>query len=820
MHPRSYAAWAALALLACDPDEGPVGGARRRADASNAPPPGDAAPEPDAVVAADAAHDATAAETGPDAASPGDAGSDAAPPDPGPLNTADEALDTANLFLGTAGIGFAYAALTPAAQVPLGLVKLGPDTTFGPAHPPFHHFSGYHFGDPDVRGFSHTHFIGTGVPDYGNFRFLPVPATPEAEADPRPLFTTWMPMDKATEAASPGYYTVRLPTPGVTVELTATAVAGLQRYTFDTVGPAALLFDATSDAGGEGGARDSLVTAVEGGLDGEVFFGGSYTGRNPFHLFYSARFEPAPSRVILADAEGGHTDRPQVTGVPGGALLVWDDLPPERRVEVRTGVSFVDLDQARAHREADLDASDFDEVAAAAREAWRDKLRRVRVAGGTPELRRIFLTAQYNAYRMPTRLSGRDGRYLGFDRAVHEAVGFTYLSDLSLWDTFRTLHPWYSLTDHEAQRDSLRSLTAMGEQGGGYIPRWPAGVGYTGGMIGSSQDVVFADAAVKGVADVDYEGAYEMLRSVALAGDPPPAGQDWRDGNADYMALGYVPFEASGDCVSKTLEYAHADNALAVLARFLGRDDDAAAFGERAGNWRHLFHAETGFMYGRMRDGEWVIKRPDAHADLYTEGTAWQWTFFVPHDPAGLAEVFGGPAGFGEKLEALFAESRLGKSEGPVRNNYPDSYYWHGNEPDIHAGYFFPWTDRPERGAFWLREIQTRLYGDAPDGLAGNDDGGTLSTWFLFSALGLYPVAGTSTYILGTPLFPLAEVDLAGGGVLRVEAPGADLENRYVRAVTWNESPVAGAILDHADLAGGGVLRFEMGPSPTAGNGP
>ena len=738
-----------------------------------------------------------------------------APVDPGPVNDVDLALDSANLFLGSGGIGFAYGALTPAAQLPLGMVSLGPDTTSGLSRPVFHHFSGYHFDDPDTLGFSHTHFIGTGVPDFGNFRFLAVPAAEADAADLRPLFARYVGMDKTTEAASPGRYSVRLPEVGVEVQLTATRHAGLQRYTFDAAGPAALVFNATSDASGEGGAREGrVVRSAEGdGVTAEILFGGSYTGRNPFRFHFDARFEPPPSRVLLVGPDGTAAGD-QAEGVPSGAVAIWDSLPAERPViEVRSGLSWVDAAQARDHRVDELEGVAFEAVATAARAAWADKVRRARIAGGTPEQRRIFLTSLYNAYRMPTELAGGDGRYMGFDRQIHTAVGFRYLTNLSLWDTFRTLHPWYSLTDHETQRDCLQSLMAMGEQGG-YIPRWPAGIGYTNGMIGTNADVVFADAALKGVAQVDYEAAYQRLLLTANAPTSPGHSFSGREGITEYLELGYLPEDATDDSVSKTLEYANDDNALSKLAAFLGHDADAADFALRSGYWRNLFNEEWGFAFPKSREGVSRPVAPQNPTAPYTEGTAWQWTFFVPQDPAGLAAAFGGPVPFGEKLEALFALSKLGQTEGRVRNTFPDSHYWHGNEPVIQAGYLFGWSDRPARGNYWLREIQTRLYGDAGDGLAGNDDGGTLSSWYLFSALGLYPIAGTPDYMLGTPLFPRAEVDLAGGGMLRIEAPGADVERRYVRRVTWNGERVEGPTIDHTRLAAGGTLAFEMSATP------
>jgi predicted alpha-1,2-mannosidase len=789
----------------------------------------DAAREPDApdgpdAGRADAAVDATGSPT--DAAGssgPPDAAPD--PPDartaepPPPVVDVDTALDDVDVFLGTAGVGFAYAALTPAAQMPVGMVSLGPDTSRGVVRPPFHHFSGYHFDDPDTLGFSHTHFIGTGVGDFGNFRFLPVAGDAEAVSTarqaPAALFTRFTALDKTSERGAPGHYGVRLPEVGVDVELTATVRGGLQRYTFDGPGPVAVFFHPTSDAAGEGGARFGRTEPSADGVVSEILFGASYTGRNPFRMWADVALDPPPSEIVLVGPDGAaDAEATRIEGVPSGALLVWDALPADRPVvEVRTGISWVDAAQARANRVEELDGRAFETVRDAARDAWADKLRRVRVGGGTPEQRRILATSVYNAYRMPTTLSGVDGRYPGFDQAVHTAEDFVYFSNLSLWDTFRTLHPWYSLVDPDLQRDCLRSLLAMGEQGG-YIPRWPAGIGYSNGMIGTSADVVFADAAVKGVDGVDYAAAFERLKLTADGPVTPGHRFSGREGIEAYLEFEYMPEEATDDSVSKALEYANNDNALAHLAAYLGRESDAERYRARAGWWRNHFDAASGFMYPRGRDGAFRPVSARNHAEPYTEGTAWQWTFFVPQDPAGLAAAFGGPVPFGEALETFFVRSKLGSTAGPVRNTFPDSYYWHGNEPDIHAAYLFAWSDRPDRGHYWLREIQTRLYADAPDGLAGNDDGGTLSTWYVFGALGLYPIAGTPDYMLGAPLFPRAEVALPGGATLTVLAPGASVDRRYVRSVTFDGVPVVGPTVPHSTLSGGGTLAFEMAADP------
>jgi predicted alpha-1,2-mannosidase len=743
--------------------------------------------------------------------------------DPGPANDDETALEGVDVFLATGGEGFAYAALTPAAQVPLGLVRLGPDTTLGQIRPYFHHFSGYHYDDTDVLGFSHVHFVGTGIADYGHFRFRPIGGTPlAADARPSTLFTAYAPMDKATERGGPGEYHVRLLVPDVDVSLTATTRAGVQNYVFHgeegggSVGH--LFFDVTSELSGQ---RDTVLGAEvtvapdRRTLSGTLDYGGPYTGRSPFTIYFSARFDPPPSEVALFDDtdEGLDTEVPTRSIERGGrlgALLRFDGvrgLP----VRVTTGLSFVSVEAAQANRETEADGLSFREIVEAARTLWLDKLGRARIAGGTAEQRTLFFTSLYNLWRMPTRLDDVDGRYVGIDKQTHEGEGFAYYSDLSLWDTFRTLHPLYALLDVGAQRDVLRSLLAMGRHGGG-IPRWPAATGETGGMDGDSANHLFAEGLLKGIDGVDYAAAYEIMKATADAPPGPGATVPGRGAVEAYAQYGYIPVESAGSGASQSLELMYADWALSRLAEGLGRAEDAERFRTRADGWRGLLDPESGFLVGRDAAGALVV--PDSFVDhgtgLYTEGTAWQWRFHVPHDPEGLGDALGGPAALGEALETFFAESELGRAEGRVVQRLPDNYYWHGNEPDLHAVWMFALTDRPWRRDHWVREIQTRAYGADLEGLPGNDDGGTMSAWWVFSALGLYPQAGGDLYFLGPPLFPRAEVDLGEGAVLRIEAPGASVERRYVRKVWWNDVEVEGYTLSHAQLAPGGTLRFDL----------
>jgi predicted alpha-1,2-mannosidase len=729
----------------------------------------------------------------------GDTGPDVEPAFPPGLVPVDEAFAAVDPFIGSGGVGFGYAALTPAAQVPNGMVKLGPDTTNGPYHPAQSHFSGYNFDDPHIRGFSHTRFVGTGATDFCNLRMLPVTAI-----DERPAPSRYAIFDRDSQYAEPGYYRVRLLDPDAVVETTATQRAGFTRVT--TSGAFTMLFDAAAqveDAGIE--LAEVTVDPVSGRIEGSVAFSGGFAGRaGRVRLFFVG--EPSRPPVAAGTWAERYSDALTASGPQAGATLTFDSGEP---VTLAVAISFVDLDGARGNFTAEAAGVSFDTVRSLAADAWRSKLGRIRIGGAEPDVETRFFTAFANTYRMPTRYDDVDGRFVGVDGLPDPGLEGGYLSDLSLWDTFRTLHSWYLLVDPDLQRASLRSLIRMGDTGG-FIPRWPSVRGDTGSMDGTSADFLFGESAIKGLAGVDYARAWELLMVTA---NPPVAGSRvLRNGIEDYLGLGYLPVDRHSESVSQTLEYAYADAALATLATALGRDADAATFAERSHNARNLFDPTTRFFQPRLADGTFApVERRDAvymGAGPYTEGSAWHYRFCAPHDLEALVEAFGGPAAFGEALETFFARSSLGR---PAKPNLvlPDPYYWHGNEPDIHSAWLFYASDRPERAAYWIRQIQTRLYGSGPDGLPGNDDGGTLSAWYLFAAVGLFPVAGTDRYILGSPLVPLAEVPLEGGALLRIEAPGASAERYTVRGVLVNGEPWTSPTITHADLLGA-TLRFDL----------
>jgi len=408
---------------------------------------------------------------------------------------------------------------------------------------------------------------------------------------------------------------------------------------------------------------------------------------------------------------------------------------------------------------------------------------------------------------------------MGFDRQVHQADGFRYFTDLSLWDTFRTLHPLYSIIAPADQRDMMVSLVQMAKEGG-WLPRWPSGNGYTGSMLGTPADITITEAWLKGIRDFDVEFAYQSMRSTALGPTPRGAEFSGRRGIESYLKYNYCAADEMDEAVSKTLEYAWADYSIGQLAEALGKKEDAALFAAHAQYYRNTWNPKTQYFHARLANGVFVedfipllltyLDLKGKYTDDYVEGSALQWRWAVPFDAQGLISLFGGPELFVSELNDFFAKSK------PAMGAWnPGPYYWHGNEPDIHAAYLFNEAGRPDLTQKWVRWILENKYDTSYKGVDGNDDGATLSSWYIFSSLGFYPIAGSDIYQIGAPLFRRAEVKM-GENSLLIEAANYAPENQYVQNIWLNDSILHRNWIRHAEIANGGVLRYEMTVAPAA----
>ncbi|KAB2662133.1 MAG: glycoside hydrolase family 92 protein [Verrucomicrobia bacterium] len=717
-------------------------------------------------------------------------------------------------FIGTGGFPWMCGNNFPGAMAPFGMVRLGPETTSLLLHRRALNTSGYYYGDERTIGFSHTRLNGTGATDGGHFLVMPSLAPAPGAAAARDAGERFSHRD---EKAFPGYYAVRLPGPGILAELTATRRVGVHRYTFGTGPSPHILLDVANALGGHR-SRAGHVRVLPGAreIEGTIQTFGTFAGRHGGVTVHCvARCNRPFAGFATWDAAGLVSGRAEADGDAVGADLSFAPGSGPQAVELKVAISCVGIANARANLEAE--PGDFDAALAGTRREWEGRLGSVRVEGGSETERRIFYTALGRVFQMPTLFSDADGRYVGLDHKVHVAEGFSYYTDLSLWDTFRTVHPLLCIVAPDEQRDICRSLVRMSEDGG-WLPRWPSGDGYSNSMLGTPADVMLADSYLRGIRDFDAETAYRAMLRTATNSTPPGSAFSGRSGVLDYIRHGYCPTERVDHSVARTLEYAWEDHAIGLLAEALGHRDDAARFKERGQSYRKLWNPET--RYFQPRDAGGKFSRPfDPHkltyfdskgvyTKDYVEGSALQWRWCVPHDGAGLVSLFPSREAFASELDDFFRHANAGVGEW-----HPGSHYWHGNQPDIHAAYLFNDAGRPDLTRKWARWILRTKYGTGHAGLDGNDDGGTLSAWYVFGALGLYPVAGSDRYELGLPLFARAEVRMKGAPLVIV-ADNVSAGSTEVRRVSFNGVPLERHWIRHAEIEGGGILRFEMeGPS-------
>jgi predicted alpha-1,2-mannosidase len=605
------------------------------------------------------------------------------------------------------------------------------------------------------------------------------------------------------EGAAPGYYAVMLGT-GVFVELTATARVAVHRYTFPAGAAQQVVFvDAGHEIADDHPMADAevVVDAAAREVHGFSHVSGGYSRRfGGSRLYFVVRFDRAPttSSTYVGGAVGAAM---QARGQDAGAVLRFD--ASSNAVVAHVGLSFVDVEHARANLAAE--AAPFDDVRRATAAAWEERLAALQIVARSDQDRRIAYTALYHTSMMPTLASDVDGSYRGIDGQVHRADGFRYFTDFSLWDTYRTLHPFITLLYPRDARDFAVSLTRMGQEGGA-VPRWPLATGETEGMCGDGGTIALADTWLRGVRDWDVRAAYAVMRRQATT-EKPPGQRPGRELIGDYMSLGYVPKDSGGRSAAITLEYAHADHALGELARDLGENADADLFLGRGKNWRNVYDDTRHVFAGRWRDGHFEVDLPTAMSEDFAEGSAWHYGFMVPHDIEGVAARMGRDRALA-RAEQLFTRAAC-KSSIP---GLPNPYYWPANEPVLFSGWVFAALGDRDRTARWTRWTTLTHFGDGPDGLPGNDDGGTMSAFYLFAALGLYPVAGTDRWILGSPLFPRATLALAGGP-LTIEAEDASKKTRFPREITRNGAAVGSSVVRHADLAGA-TFRYVLDRAP------
>ncbi len=722
-------------------------------------------------------------------------------------------------FIGTGGIPWASAMLFPGPTAPFGMVRLSPDTSFPAGFNPVKlGTAGYYYGHRNILGFSHTRLSGTGATDMGHFRVTPA----VGNADPADRLKKPLVFSHRQEKATAGYYAVNLPTISCLAELTAANHTGVHRYTFGTKKDAHIFIDATSFLLGgraEEGKIAILPDAMEVEGEGRVFtaFTGRYGGlKGYFVARFNKPFESYASWSDGVSVEGGTA----AAGNDAGANLNFGNIK-NQPLELKVGISFVSLENARENLDAETGNLGFEGVRDTSRQAWDEWLSRIKIDTEDTEVKTIFYTALYHTMIMPTDFTDVNGQYLGFQNQIGSAEDFTYRTDMSIWDTFRTAHPLYNLMAPDIQRDCLKSLVRMARIGG-TLPRWPSGAGYTGSMFGTPTDMVVAESYLKGITDFEFEEAYEFMKKTSLQSVP---GVDNRANIDEYNIYGYCLGDVSKESVSRTVEYAWADGSIALMAKALGKTDEANYFTAKSMNYKNLWNPATKYFQARRADGTWIQPLlpnmtsyydevlPAKVSEAYCEGGPRHWRWTAPHDPQGLVGLFGKDY-FISELDTFMADAS--KNRAAIS---PGGGYWQGNQHDIHAPYLFNEAGRPDLTQKWVRWALTERHSTDVDGLDGNDDGGTLSAWYVFSAFGLYPVAGTDRYWIGAPILDKAVINLGNGKTLTVIAENQSAENLYVQKVTLNGVKLNTASITHAQIADGATLVFTMGGSPAPGGG-
>jgi predicted alpha-1,2-mannosidase len=716
-----------------------------------------------------------------------------------------------DVFIGTGGHGHCY----PGATLPFGMVQLSPDTGVGD----WDHCSGYHHDDTSIMGFSHTHLSGTGAADLLDILLMPGTGATKSEPGSRetPSEGYRSRFSHKNERAEPGYYSVFLDDYKILAELTTTARAGLHRYTFPedvtshfivdlahgTIDPPKRMYCNILSAEMQVVGNDTIT----GGRRVEEWAPGRY-------IYFAMKFsKPFASAELIADSKALGSRVRETTGRFVKCVVKCPTAKNEV-ILVKVGISAVSVEGALRNLEAELPAWDFEGVRRAANAAWERELAKIKIETNREDHRKIFYTAFYHAMVAPTLFSDVDGKYRGMDLQLHQLPKTSKtFSTYSLWDTYRALHPLYTLVQTEKLPDLLTTLILMAEQSPAGVPVWPLQAVETGCMIGYHSAPVLAEAYMKKIPGVDYARAYPLWRKRAMV-------DDYRGLNY-YRKMGFIPCDLEEEAVSKTLEYAYDDWAVAHLARAAGAEDDYKLLLARSRNYKNTFDSSDTFMRGRLADGKWAEPfdpRGMGHSKKwrdYTESNSWEATFLNQHDLYEYMKLFDGQKGFVNKLDGLFNASSELPPDAPPDIAGMVGQYAHGNEPSHHVAYLYAYAGVHYKTQARVRMLLETMHHNDPDGVAGNEDCGQMSAWYVMSALGFYavdPVSGN--YVFGGPLFDRATIQLGNGKTLVIESVGNAPAKPYVQSVTWNGQPYTKSWFSHAQIAEGGKFVIEMGAQP------
>ncbi len=692
----------------------------------------------------------------------------------------------------------------PAVGVPFGMTQWTPQTnaTEKKCLPP------YYYESDRIQGFRGSHWMsGSCTQDYGSVTLMPVAG--QLKTDPVARASAF---SHEQEISEPAYYSVHLSDYDIFAEVTALSRSALLRFTVEKDNALFLVIEPNSDEG-------------EGYLEfhpdkNEI------TGYNPVHRIYQGWGESAGFSgyfVIEIDTEF------QEFGIWQDSLVVLNQamvqgkgsraggyvkipVKANNQIRAKVGTSFTSVADARKNMDQEIGGWDFDQTKAEATAIWNNELEKIKVQGGTAADKEMYYTALYHTMMLPRVMNNADGTYPGFagSDSIYQAKGFNYYDDFSMWDTFRAVHPLHTIINPEKTADMVTSLTLKAEQGG-WLPIFPAWNNYTSAMIGDHAIAMIGDAWMKGIGDFDKKKAYQYMRKNAF--EPNLDLDDYRSGKgrralASYLRYNFIPLEDSvpdsfhqREQVSRTLEYAFDDFVLSQVAKDLGKDDDYRKLMERARNYQHVFDTTTGFVRGKFANGTWITPFDPlaARASFITEGSPFQYTWYVPQDVAGLISLMGGKNRFIERLDTLF-DNRL---------------YWHGNEPGHQTAYLYPYAGAPWKTQETVRKIIREEYGIGPGGLSGNEDAGQMSAWLVFSMAGFYPVCpGMPYYVLGSPVFEQITIQVPQNKNFMIMAPQHADDMPYIKSATLNGNELNRSYITHEEIMRGGELILEMDSIP------
>ena len=710
-------------------------------------------------------------------------------------STCEDLASYVNPFIGTDFTGNTY----PGAQVPFGMVQLSPDNGL----PGWDRIAGYFYPDSTIAGFSHTHLSGTGAGDLYDIPFMPV-TLPYKEAEaPLGIHSKF---SHSRESASAGYYQVMLDDYNINVELTATERCGIQRYTFPKAESAVILD--LKKAMNWDFTQDSYIEAVDSvTIRGYRFSDG--WARNQ-KIYFQTRFSVPFDEMKLDTTAIMSKGKRMGTSYIAHFMF---DTEKDQQIVLSTAISGVSMEGAAQNLKTEVPDNDFEKYRLQAKEKWNTELGKIKIDTDDKDKKTVFYTALYHSMIAPTIYSDTDGQYRGPDGNIHRAEGWTNYSTFSLWDTFRASHPLFTYTQPERTADMIKSFIAFYEQNG-RLPVWNMHASETDMMIGYHAVPVIVDAYLKGIGDFDAEKALEACVNTAR--------MDEYRGIGFYRKNGYIPYNVEDKynsenwSLSRTLEYAFDDYCIAAMAEKMGKKEIADEFYARSRNYRNVYNPATSFMQPRDDKGKFITPfKADEYTPHICESNAWQYFWSVQHDIEDLISLTGGEERFAQKLDSMFTFHPTEDDELPIFSTGMIGQYAHGNEPSHHVAYLYNKVHQPWKTQEYVSKIVNELYLNTPAGLCGNEDCGQMSAWYVFSALGFYPVNPVAgEYEIGVPLFAKAEMNLSNGKTFTVKANGLSKDNKYIRGVKLNGQPYDKSYITHEQIMSGATLEIEMGSEP------